>query len=155
MLQTLDSFPALLQTSLGCPRSDGSTIRYHLSSFCGALVDTSLIHCPSTEPAAAVVVGVCRSSVTKFLDSFNAILDNPELCDPPTPEIAAARSDFLRLFQTLQSNLPSDGGGPSCVDAELTDKAFCGFTSSQQAIHFCTSTSGEDACCASVEGFTA
>ncbi|KAI8618003.1 hypothetical protein BC830DRAFT_36409 [Chytriomyces sp. MP71] len=135
----------------GCPKYAGAGLRYHITAFCAVWAYQGGIYC-TAEGAQAPAAPVCGDSVTAFLHTFTALLNNNTLCNTPTAQESADRNAYSSLFKDALDRANFPFNPTSCLRAVPGDEsAYCGFHSIIEAQTFCY-TNPSDPCCPSLLG---
>ncbi|KAJ3348652.1 Sorbin and SH3 domain-containing protein 2 [Entophlyctis luteolus] len=139
-------FAQAMTTDEGCTGWNGTGLRYHLSAVCSVLVFNGAVSC-ANDGAATQTNMLCASTMTTFIDSWFAVINNTAFC--PDGGNAANLATYIASFTESVKTLPSSSA--QCVSFERRDAYTCGFGSLAEAMSYC-SDNPSDACCRSVSG---
>ncbi|KAJ3123004.1 hypothetical protein HK098_002300 [Nowakowskiella sp. JEL0407] len=145
------------QSLYGCPRWDGSGLRYRFSVLCATAVDQAVFpqkwginQYAACKGTTSVITPICKSTCDTARKSFEAIFNNSAFCDPVTSitaQQASSRSLTIQIHNTLCAELIPDQ--TTCFNGNIPlEEKTCGFFRSSDSRAYCKTTAGStDPCC--------
>ncbi|KAJ3233419.1 hypothetical protein HDU81_002278 [Chytriomyces hyalinus] len=144
-METVPSTPPT--AGLNCTGFTGRGLRYHREALCAILASQGS-NAQSGCGSAGKKVDFCASTVTLFVDSFNAMLADGQQCPAPNTQRAAA---YIRFYSDNTANLVSNGGCRYKASNEMQ----CGFSTTDQfTAHCAAAATKSDPCCAGQAAIT-